>query len=414
MRRRVVVTGLGTINALGKNAEETWTNLLAGKSGIRKITSFEIDDRFTSQIAGEVRDYDPKDYFEKKKIKKLDKYSQFGLIAAREAVKDANLKKGEFDPERAGAIISSGIGGMETFEQNTEKLLKSGPKRISPFFIPKMISNIASAEIAIEHNLKALNFCITSACASANHALGTSFRSIQYGDADIMLTGGAEASVTPLAVGGFSSMKALSTRNDEPAKASRPFDKDRDGFIMAEGAAVLVLEELEHALKRNAKIYAEIVGYGATCDAYHVTAPAEKGEGGARAIIMALKDANLQPTDIYYINSHGTSTPLNDKNETAAINTVFGEHAAKLKVNSTKSMVGHTLGAAAAIEAICCCKTLTTGKLHPTINLENPDPECNLDYVAGETIEMDVSYALNNSLGFGGHNGVIIFKKYIK
>ncbi len=414
MKRRVVITGVGTINAIGKNAEETWQNLLSGISGIKTISNFDIDERFASRIAGEVKDYNPLDYFDKKRIKKLDKYTQFGLIAAREAMKDSGLDKTNFTPERAGAIVSSGIGGMETFELNTEKLIKSGPKRISPFFIPKMISNIASAEIAIEHNLKALNFCITSACASANHALGTAYRTIQYGDADIMFSGGAEASVTPLAVGGFSSMKALSTRNDEPEKACRPFDSERDGFIMAEGAAVVVLEELEHALNRGAHIYAEIVGYGATCDAFHVTAPAEKGEGGARAIAMALNDAGIEPETIDYINAHGTSTPLNDKNETAAIKTVFGDYAYNLKINSTKSMVGHTLGAAAGIEAITCCKSIENGKLHPTINLENPDPECDLDYITQGSIDMDVNYALSNSLGFGGHNGVIIFKKFNK
>ena len=414
MKRIVVITGVGTINAIGKNAEETWQNLLSGISGIKTISNFDIDERFASRIAGEVKDYNPLDYFDKKRIKKLDKYTQFGLIAAREAMKDSGLDKTNFTPERAGAIVSSGIGGMETFELNTEKLIKSGPKRISPFFIPKMISNIASAEIAIEHNLKALNFCITSACASANHALGTAYRTIQYGDADIMFSGGAEASVTPLAVGGFSSMKALSTRNDEPEKACRPFDSERDGFIMAEGAAVVVLEELEHALNRGAHIYAEIVGYGATCDAFHVTAPAEKGEGGARAIAMALNDAGIEPETIDYINAHGTSTPLNDKNETAAIKTVFGDYAYNLKINSTKSMVGHTLGAAAGIEAITCCKSIENGKLHPTINLENPDPECDLDYITQGSIDMDVNYALSNSLGFGGHNGVIIFKKFNK
>ena len=274
-----------------------------------------------------------------------------------------------------------------------------------------MIANIASAEIAIKYNFRGLNFNIASACASANHALGTAFRSLQYGDADIMLAGGSEASVTPLSVAGFSAMKALSTRNDEPLKACRPFDKERDGFVMAEGAGILVLEELEHAKKRGAKIYAEIVGYGATCDAFHVTAPAENGEGGARAMQLALNDAKITADKIDYINAHGTSTPLNDKNETAAIKTVFGKHAKNLKVNSTKSMTGHTLGAAAGIEAIACCKSLETGKIHPTTNYENPDPECDLDYVPNKAIEHKVDYALSNSLGFGGHNGVIIFKK---
>ncbi|RLC57241.1 MAG: beta-ketoacyl-[acyl-carrier-protein] synthase II, partial [Candidatus Cloacimonadota bacterium] len=318
------------------------------------------------------------------------------------------------DHDRAGVIVSSGIGGMLTFETEAYKMERKGPKRISPFFIPKMISNMASAEIAIEFNFRAINFNISSACASANHSIGTAYRSIQYGDADIMFTGGAEGSVTPLAVAGFCSMRALSTRNDEPQRACRPFDKERDGFIMAEGGGVIVLEEMEHAVNRGAKIYAEIVGYGATCDAFHITAPAENGEGGARAMQLAINDAGIKPEEIDYINAHGTSTPLNDPNETAAIKTIFGKHARKVKISSTKSMTGHTLGAAAGVEAIVCCKTITTGKLHPTINYENPDPTCDLEYIPNKAIEMEVNYALSNSLGFGGHNGVVIFKKFVK
>ncbi|MCD4818206.1 MAG: beta-ketoacyl-ACP synthase II [Candidatus Cloacimonetes bacterium] len=411
-KRRIVITGLGTLNALGNNVEDCWENLLAGKSGIRRIENFDAGEGFPSKIAGEVRNFDPKEHFERKQIKKMDKYTQFALVASRQAFKDAKLDEFEYDPERAGVLVSSGIGGMLTFEKEAAKLALSGPRRISPFFIPKMISNIASAEIAIEFNFKAANFNISSACASANHSIGIAYRLIQFGDADIMFAGGSEGSVTRLAVAGFSSMKALSTRNDEPEKSSRPFDKDRDGFVMAEGAGVLVLEELEHALKRGAKIYAEIVGFGATCDAYHITAPAENGEGGARAIKLALKNSGIEPNKIDYINAHGTSTPLNDINETIAIKTVFGEHAYKLKVNSTKSMTGHTLGAAAGIEAIVCCKSILTGKIHPTINLENPDPVCDLNYVAEGAIEQEIHYALSNSLGFGGHNAVVIFKKY--
>jgi 3-oxoacyl-[acyl-carrier-protein] synthase II len=291
-------------------------------------------------------------------------------------------------------------------------MVTKGPKRISPFFVPKMISNASPAEVAIEYKLRGINFNITSACASANHALGTAYRSIQYGDADIILAGGSEAAVTPLTLAGFTSMKAISTRNDEPEKACRPFDAERDGFVLAEGAGILVLEELEHAKKRGAKIYAEIVGYGASCDAYHITAPAPDGEGGTRAMNMALQDAGLKPEMIDYVNAHGTSTPLNDKIETASIKNVFGEHAYKLKINSTKSMVGHTLGAAAGIEAIVCCKSIQTQQIHPTINLENPDPDCDLDYTISGKYDLEISYALSNSLGFGGHNGVIIFKKY--
>jgi len=404
---------LGTLNAVGNSIDKTWENLLAGKSGIDKIKGFEITDDFASQIAGEIKDLDITEYFDRRRIKKLDTYSQFALVAAKQALTDSGLLEMDFDHDRTGVLIASGIGGMRTFEEEASKMVLKGPKRISPFFIPKMISNIASAEVAIEYQLRGINFNITSACASANHALGTAFRTVQYGDADIIVTGGTEASVTPLAVAGFCAMKALSTRNDEPQKACRPFDRDRDGFIMAEGAGVLVMEELDHALKRGANIYAEVVGYGITCDAFHITAPAENGEGGARAIQNALDDAGIKPEQVEYISAHGTSTPLNDPNETLAIKTVFGDHAYKLKINSTKSMVGHTLGAAGAIEAIVCCKTIETGKIHPTINLENPDPLCDLDYVADGAVELDVNYALSNSLGFGGHNGVILFKKYI-
>jgi len=413
-KRRIVITGMGTINSVGHNVEETWNNLLAGKSGIDHIKNFEVTDEYASRIAGEIKDYDPKEHFERKKLKKLDHYTQYALITAQEAFEDAGLDKTEFDHNRAGVIVSSGIGGMLTFEEEAYKMERKGPKRISPFFIPKMISNIASAEIAIKFDLRALNFNISSACASANHSIGTAFRSIQYGDADIMLTGGSEGSVTPLAVAGFCSMRALSTRNDEPEKACRPFDKDRDGFIMAEGGGVIVLEEMEHALNRGAKIYAEIVGYGASCDAFHITAPSENGEGGARAMQAAIDDAGIRPDQIDYINAHGTSTPLNDPTETKAIKTVLGDHAYNVKISSTKSMTGHTLGAAAGIEAIVCCKSIITGKVHPTINYENPDPECDLDYVPNKAIETEINYALSNSLGFGGHNGVVIFKKFIK
>ncbi|MDP8268509.1 MAG: beta-ketoacyl-ACP synthase II [Candidatus Tenebribacter davisii] len=412
-KRRIVVTGMGTINAVGHNVEETWKNLLAGKSGIDHIKKFEITDDYASKIAGEIKNYDPLEHFEKKRLKKLDTYTQYALIASKEAMEDSGLLQADFDHDRAGVIVSSGIGGMLTFETEAYKMALKGPKRISPFFIPKMISNIASAEIAIKYQLRAVNFNISSACASANHAIGTAFRSIQYGDADIMIAGGSEGSVTPLAVAGFCSMRALSTRNDEPQKASRPFDKERDGFIMAEGGGVIILEELEHALKRGARIYAELIGYGASSDAYHITAPSKNGEGGALAIQNAIKDAGINPEDIDYINAHGTSTPLNDPTETAAIKSVFGNYAYKVKISSTKSMTGHTLGAAAGIEAIVCCKSITSGKLHPTINYEYPDPACDLDYIPNKAIEMDVKYALNNSLGFGGHNGVVIFKRFV-
>jgi len=414
MKKRVVITGIGTINPVGHNIAETWENLIAGNSGIDRISKFEITDDYGSQISGEIKNFNPQDFFDRKRIKKLDPCTQLALIAAKEAFEDSGLNNFEYNPERAGVIMGSGIGGMLTFENEAKKFFEKGPKRVSPFFVPKMIVNIATAEVAIEYNCKAANFTVVSACASANHALGTAFRTIQYGDADIIFSGGSEAAVTPLTVAGFSSMKALSTRNDDPKRACRPFDKERDGFVMAEGAGILILEELEHALKRNAKIYAEIIGFGASCDAFHITAPAEKGEGGARAAITALKDANIKPEEVDYINAHGTSTPLNDKNETAMYRTVFGDYAYKLKINSTKSMVGHLLGAAAGVEAIVCCKTIETGKIHPTLNQEVPDPECDLNYVPNKGIEQDVNIALSNSLGFGGHNGVIIFRKYDK
>lgn len=411
-KRRVVITGLGTVNAAGNDVQEFWASIIAGKSGIKAVTHFELGEDYPSRIAGEVSNFRPEEFFDNKRLRKLDRYTKFGLYATRQALIDAGLDNGGYDPERTGCLLSTGIGGMYTYEDECRKLYTIGPRKVSPFFIPKMISNAGAAETAIEFNFKGINFNISSACASANHGLGTAFRTIQYGDADIVLAGGAEASVTPLTFAGFSRMKALSTRNDDPQSASRPFDAERDGFVLAEGAGMLVLEELEHALNRNAKIYAEIVGYGATCDAYHITAPADGGEGGARAMKMAMGDAGITPEMIDYINAHGTSTPLNDRNETMSIKSVFGESAYKVKINSTKSMVGHTLGAAAAIEAVVCCMSIKEGMIHPTINLTSPDPECDLDYTVGEATKLDVNYALSNSLGFGGHNGVIIFKKY--
>ncbi len=413
MKRRVVITGLGAVTPVGLNVDKMWENLLAGVSGIGKIEKFDAS-AYNAQIAGEIKDFVATDYFDKREVKKLDLYTQFAMVAAREAIKDSGLTEGNYDPYRAGCITGAGIGGIWTFQEETEKLITKGPRRISPFFIPKMISNIAAGHIAIEHNLKAINFNVVSACTSANHAIGTSLRAIQYGDADIVLTGGCEGAVNPMAVAGFCAMKALSTRNDEPTKASRPFDKERDGFVMSEGAGMVVMEELEHALARGANIYAEVVGYGATCDAYHITAPAEQGEGGARAIEFALKDADLKPEQIDYFNAHGTSTPLNDKNESAAIETVFGSYVEKLSVNSTKSMVGHMLGAAAGIEAIVCCLSIRDNKIHGTMNYDNPDPDCRLDYTPNQAKEKQVSTAISNSLGFGGHNSAVIFKEYKK
>jgi 3-oxoacyl-[acyl-carrier-protein] synthase II len=402
---------MGTINAVGNDVNETWKSLIAGKSGITEVTRFDIS-QFSTKIAGTVKDFDPLNFFEKKEVDKNDLYTQYAMAAAQETVCDSGILDTPFDKNKVGVIIGVGIGGMLTLEEQHLNLMSKGPKRVSPFFIPKMIGNIAGASIAIKYEFKGINFTCMSACASANHAFGTALRNIQHGDADAILTGGVEAAVTPLSFAGFCSMRALSTRNDEPEKACRPFDATRDGFVMAEGAGFFMLEELTHAQKRNAKIYAEVVGYGATDDAYHITAPAENGEGGARAMQMAIDDAKVSPQDIQYISAHGTSTPLNDKNETISIKTIFGDHAKKLVINSTKSMVGHTLGAAAAIEGIVCVKSIIDSKIHPTINFETADPDCDLNYSHNKVTDLEIEYALSNSLGFGGHNGVMIFKRY--
>jgi 3-oxoacyl-[acyl-carrier-protein] synthase II len=412
MKKRVVITGMGALSPIGNNVEETWQSLVNGKSGIGLITRFDASD-LPARIAAEVKDFNPEDHFESNQIRKLDLYSQFALVAAKEAIQDAKLLEDDkIDKDRVGVITGVGIGGILTFEEECIKAHTRGPRRISPFFIPKMIGNIAAAHIAIENGFKGPNFNVMSACASANHALGTALRTIQYGDAEIVISGGTEAAVTALAVGGFCAMRALSTRNDDPQGASRPFDTDRDGFVMSEGAAYLVLEELEHALARGAHIYAEVAGYGATDDAFHITAPTDDGEGSTRAMLAAIKDAGMKPEDVDYINAHGTSTPLNDKGETMSIKAAFGDHAYKLKINSSKSMVGHMLGAAAGIEAIACVKTIETGIVHPTINLTNPDPLCDLDYTPHKAVEAKVDVTLSNSLGFGGHNAALIIKRY--
>ena len=412
MKRRVVITGMGTINSLAHNVKDTWESLLKGVSGVSTIKRFDAS-KFSSQIAAEVKNLNPKDYLdiEIKELKKLDDFTIFSMIAAKQAFEDAGLKEGLYDPYRAGSIFGVGIGGMQTLEEEYQKYLEKGPKRISPFFIPKMISNAAPAQVAIALNLKGPNFNTVSACTSSNHALGMAYRLLQYGDADIILTGGAEAAITPLSVGGFCSLKALSTRNEQPEKASRPFDKDRDGFVIGEGAGALILEDYEHALKRNAKIYAEVIGFGATCDAYHITAPSEDGDGIVQAMNLAIKDASITPEEVDYINAHGTSTFYNDITETKAIKSVFKEKAKKIKISSTKSMLGHSLGAAAVIEAIACLKSIEEGKIHPTINLDKADPKCDLDYVPNKAIEKEVKIAMNSSLGFGGHNSAIIFRK---
>lgn len=409
-QRRVVVTGLGVVSPLGTGVEKNWQAILEGKSGIRKITRFDTDG-FASRIAGEVPDFKAEDFIESKEIKKMDLFIQYALGAAAGAVEDSGLKiEGEFAAE-VGVIIGVGLCGLDTIEVTHKALLDGGPRKISPFFIPKVISNLAAGHIAIRYGAKGVNWTPTSACASGTHAIGEAFHLIRRGLQDAVIAGGAESAITPLGVGGFASMKALSTRNDEPERASRPFDKERDGFVIGEGAGVLILEEREQALKRAAKIYAEVIGYAANGDAYHMTSPSPDGEGAARCMRLALKDAGLAPTDIDYINAHGTSTEYNDANETTAIKTVFGEQAAKLAVSSTKSMTGHLLGAAGAVEGVYSVLALHRGVLPPTINYEYPDPACDLDYVPNKARKADIEVALSNSFGFGGTNACAIFRR---
>jgi len=410
--RRVVITGIGVVSPIGNNVNDFWQNLVAGKSGIDTISSFDPDKYgLTVKIAAEVKNFNPEDYFDKKDAQKFSDFIKFAYAAAMEAMKDADLENANIDKDRVGVIVGTGIGGLKDIEEQHEILNEKGARRVSPFFIPYGIANMASGVIAIKYGFRGPNYCVVSACATGNHSIGDAFRIIQRGDADIIIAGGTESAITPLGIAGFASLKALSTRNDEPQKASRPFDKDRDGFVMGEGAGILILEEYEHAKKRGAKIYAEIKGYAATDDAFHVTAPCSDGEGAAMCMRLALKDASLNPEDIDYINAHGTSTPLNDKIETLAIKKVFKDHAYKLKISSNKSMIGHLLGAASAVEAVASVKTIETGIIPPTINLENPDPECDLDYVPNKAIQYDVKNVLSNSFGFGGTNACIILSK---
>ncbi|HHJ64695.1 MAG TPA: beta-ketoacyl-[acyl-carrier-protein] synthase II [Aquifex aeolicus] len=412
MRRRVVVTGLGAVTPIGTGVNRFWHNLINGISGIDHIKSFDPDEfGLNVKIAGEVKDFDPLDFMDKKDASRLSLFIQFAVGAAEEAIEDSGIKSAGYDPLRIGVIIGTGIGGLRDIEREHAVITAKGARRVSPFFIPYGISNMGAGYVAIRHGFKGPNYCVVSACATGNHAIGDAFRLIQSGDVDAVIAGGAEASITPLGVAGFAVMRALSTRNDEPQKASRPFDRDRDGFVVGEGAGVLVLEEYERAKARGAKIYAEIVGYGATDDAFHITAPHECGEGAYECMRLALEDAGLNPSEVDYINAHGTSTPLNDTIETLAIKKLFGEHAYRLKVSSNKSMIGHLLGAAGAVEAIASVKTIETGIIPPTVNLENPDPECDLDYVPGKAVEADVRVVLSNSFGFGGTNACLIFKK---
>lgn len=413
--RRVVVTGIGAISSVGNSVDAMWESLLAGKSGIGPVTKFDAAD-YRTRIAGEIKDLNVSNYMTEKEARRLDDFCLYAIAAGDEAMKDAglglDLRDGSVaDPNRVGVCVGSGIGGMRTMEEQCMKLLQQGPSKVSPFLIPMMIIDMASGSLSMRYGAKGPNHAVVSACSTASHSIGESYWMVKRGDADLMITGGAEASVSRLGFAGFCSMKALSQRNDDPTRASRPFDKDRDGFVMSEGAGILILEEYEHAKARGAKIYAEIVGYGATGDAYHITSPAPGGEGGARALTMALKNAGLNPEDVDYINAHGTSTSLNDKFETAAIKTAFGDHAYKLAMSSTKGCMGHSLGAAGGLETIVCLKTIQTGIIPPTINYTTPDPECDLDCTPNTPREHTVNVALNTNLGFGGHNGVIIVKK---
>jgi 3-oxoacyl-[acyl-carrier-protein] synthase II len=411
-KRRVVITGTGVVSPVGKSVSEFWNSLVNGKSGITKITRFDTS-QYTSQIAGEVKDFNPPEYdIDPKKAKRIDLFTQYALAAAKEAVETSGLDMDKEDPFRCGTIIGSGIGGLKVIEQEHSKLISKGPRRVSPFLIPAMIIDMAAGEVSIKYGLQGVNYAVVSACASSGHAIGDAARMIQYGDADVIVSGGAESSSTSLGLGGFCSVKALSTRNDDPEKASRPFDGGRDGFVMGEGAGILVLEELEHAKKRGANILAEVIGYGATGDAYHITAPQPEGAGGTRAMVNAIKDAQINPEEVDYINAHGTSTQLNDKIETRVIKNVFGQHANNLMISSTKSMTGHLLGAAGAVELIACIKSINEGVVHPTINQEIPDPECDLDYVPNEAREKEVKVALSNSLGFGGHNAALVIRTF--
>lgn len=409
--RRVVITGLGVISPVGNDVETFWENIKSGKSGVGKITKFDATN-FPVQIAAEVKDFDPLKYFDKREARRLDPFIQFAVAAAEEAVKSAGLEDESIDKERVGVLIGSGIGGIQTIEEQHEILLKKGPRRVSPYCVPMEIINMASGVVSMRFGFKGPNISVVTACATGTHAIGEAFRTIAYGDADVMVAGGAESCITPLAVAGFAAARALSTRNDEPEKASRPFEKNRDGFVMGEGAGIVVLEEYEHAKRRGAPIFAEIVGYGTSGDAYHMTAPAPQGEGAARAMRNALRDAGISPEDIDYINAHGTSTKFNDLYETMAIKSVFKEHAYKVKISSIKSMIGHLLGAAGGVEVISSVLTLKTGIIPPTINYEEPDPECDLDYTPNEAVEADVKYVLKNSFGFGGTNACLVLKRF--
>ena len=411
MKKRVVVTGIGAITPIGIGKDEFWQALLAGKSGIGPITRFDATD-YTTRVAGEVKDFEPSNYIDKKEAKRMDRCTQFAVAAARMAFEDSGLDLEKADRSRIGVVVGTGIGGIDTLHEQYKTLFDKGPGRISPFFVPMMIANMAAGQTSITFGLQGPSTCVVTACATGTNSIGDAFKIIQRGDADAMVAGGTEACISPAAVAGFCAMKAMSTHNEEPSKASRPFEKGRDGFVMGEGAGIVILESLEHALARGAHIYAEISGYGFNADAYHITAPAPEGVQAAKCMEMAIKDAGLAPKDISYINAHGTSTPLNDKNETLAIKSLFGDHAYKLAVSSIKSMTGHLLGAAGGIEAIASVLSVANDMVPPTINYETPDDELDLDYVPNEARQQVVEVAISNSFGFGGHNATILVKKY--
>jgi len=411
MDRRVVITGYGVISPIGIGADDFWNSLVSGKSGISRISTFDTS-QFSTQIGAEVKNFQPEKYIDKKKIRKMDRFSQLAFAAAKIAIEDAKLDMKKEDPFRVGVIVGSGIGGLSTVAAEHKVLLEKGPRRVSPFMIPMLITNIAAGEIAIAHNIQGPNYSLSSACATSNHTIGDALRLIHYGDADVIIAGGSEAAVTPLGLAGFCSARALSTRNDDPEHASRPFDKERDGFVMGEGAGIVILELLEHALSRGVTIRAELIGYGATNDAYHITAPSPDGQSAARAMSNALADGGVKPEEVDYINAHGTSTPLNDKVETFAIKKVFGDYAYKIPISSSKSMIGHLLGAAGVVELIAAILSMEKEMLPPTINYEFPDPECDLDYVPNKARPKKINVALSNSLGFGGHNATLVVRKY--
>jgi 3-oxoacyl-[acyl-carrier-protein] synthase II len=410
-QRRVVITGLGVVSPVGNNCEQMWASLMEGRSGVATVAQMDAS-AYPSKIAAEVKNLDFEQIVPKNEVKRYDRFSLFGMAAAREAWRDSGIADAGYSPEKMGTILGVGIGGLRVLEDNLAALIEGGPRKVSPFLIPAMISNLAPGNIAMDLNLQGVNYTITSACTSGTHAIGEACRMIRHGLQDVVVSGGTEAAITALGLGGFGRMRALSTRNEDPEKASRPFDKDRDGFVIGEGAGVMILEEYEGAKKRGAKIYAEVVGYGFSCDAYHITSPREGGEGAINCMSMALKDANLNPEELTYINAHGTSTPINDPAETKAIKAVFGDYAKSgLMVSSTKSMVGHLLGAAGGLEAVIMAKAIETDALPPTINLDNPDDGCDLDYIPHTARQVKVKTAMSNSFGFGGTNASIIFKK---